>query len=38
LFGLSLAAIPFLATKENSQNIFQMNYNPMGYINFIWLL
>jgi hypothetical protein len=24
-----------LATKENSQNIFQMNYNPMGYINYL---
>jgi hypothetical protein len=35
LFGLSLAAIPFLATKENSQNIFSNELQSNGYINFI---
>jgi hypothetical protein len=34
LFGLSLAAIPFLATKENSQNIFSNELQSNGVYKF----
>ena len=37
LFLVSLVIIPFLSSKENSQNIFTNELQAMDYINFIWL-